>query len=98
MSRPRTPPSASSAAATRPSPWTTSSSATRRTWWGRRSRSLRVDDHAEPVAELQRLYDKSLERYQPFIACLAGRHDPVGLTDRTQIEQRVARFHAARVG
>jgi uncharacterized Ntn-hydrolase superfamily protein len=57
---------------------------------------LRVDDHAEPVAELQRLYDKSLERYQPFIACLAGRHDPVGLTDRTQIEQRVARFHAAR--
>ena len=55
---------------------------------------LRVDDHPEPIAELRRLYDKSLERYQPFIACLAGRHDPVGLTDRTEIEARIAQFHA----
>ena len=37
---------------------------------------IRVDDHAEPVQELQRLYRVSLERYQPFTACLAGRHDP----------------------
>ncbi|MGI4778266.1 MAG: DUF1028 domain-containing protein [Janthinobacterium lividum] len=56
---------------------------------------LRVDDHDEPLRELDRLYRKSLERYQPFIACLAGRHDPVGLTDRAEIEARVARFHAA---
>jgi uncharacterized Ntn-hydrolase superfamily protein len=56
---------------------------------------LRVDDHAEPLAELQRLWRKSLERYQPFIACLAGRHDPVGLTDRTAIEARIERFQAA---
>jgi uncharacterized Ntn-hydrolase superfamily protein len=56
---------------------------------------IRVDDHAEPIVELQRLYAKSLERYQPFIACLAGRHDPVGLTDRTEIEARIAAFHAA---
>ena len=56
---------------------------------------LRVDDHTEPVVELQRLYAKSLERYQPFIACLAGRHDGVGLTDRAEIEARIARFHAA---
>ena len=27
---------------------------------------LRVDDHAEPLAELQRIYRKSLERYQPL--------------------------------
>lgn len=59
---------------------------------------LRVDDHAEPVQELQRLYRKSLERYQPFMACLAGRHDPVGLTDRAQIEARIASFHAQREG
>jgi uncharacterized Ntn-hydrolase superfamily protein len=59
---------------------------------------LRVDDHAEPVQELQRLYRVSLERYQPFMACLAGRHDPVGLTDRARIEERVARFHAQREG
>ena len=57
---------------------------------------LRVDDHAEPIVELQRLYRKSLERYQPFIACLAGRHDSVGLLDRTEIEARVERFHAGR--
>jgi len=44
---------------------------------------------------LKRLYAKSLERYQPFIACLAGRHDPVGLTDRDEIEARIAEFQAA---
>jgi uncharacterized Ntn-hydrolase superfamily protein len=59
---------------------------------------LRVDDHHEPVRELQRLYAKSLERYQPFMACLAGRHDPVGITDRTVIEERIAAFHAKRGG
>lgn len=55
---------------------------------------LRVDDHAEPIIELQRLYRVSLQRYQPFMACLAGRHDPVGLTDRAQIEARIDAFHA----
>lgn len=57
---------------------------------------LRVDDHAEPMTELRRLYDISLQRFQPFVACLAGRHDPVGLTDRAMIEARVQQFHAAR--
>ncbi|MFZ2649652.1 MAG: DUF1028 domain-containing protein [Burkholderiaceae bacterium] len=55
---------------------------------------LRVDDHAEPIEELRRLYRKSLERFQPFIACLAGRLDPVGLTDRNAIEAAVSRFQA----
>ena len=58
---------------------------------------LRVDDHEEPVIELQRLYRKSLERYQPFIACLAGRHDATGVTDRSEIEARIAAFHGVRV-
>ena len=57
---------------------------------------LRVDDHEEPLTELTRLYRKSLERYQPFMACLASRHDPVGLTDRDEIEARIARFHQDR--
>lgn len=57
---------------------------------------IRVDDHEEPIAELARLYAKSLERYQPFMACLPGRHDATGLTDRTQIEARIARFHEQR--
>ncbi len=53
---------------------------------------LRVDDHADPLAELQRLYRISQQRYQAFVACLPGRHDPVGITDRAEIEQRVAQF------
>jgi uncharacterized Ntn-hydrolase superfamily protein len=57
---------------------------------------LRVDDHTEPVRELQRLYDVSLERFQPFTACLAGRRDPVGELDRAKIEAAIERFHAER--
>ncbi len=59
---------------------------------------LRVDDHAEPVRELQRLYDVSLERFQPFVACLPGRRNPVGELDRARIEASIDRFHAARRG
>ena len=54
---------------------------------------IRVDDHTEPLLELQRLYQKSRERFLPFTACLAGRHDPVGLTDRAAIEARVQAYH-----
>jgi len=57
---------------------------------------IRVDDHAEPMAELRRLYTVSLQRYQPFVACLAGRHDPVGELDRARIEARVEAFVASR--
>ena len=57
---------------------------------------LRVDDHVEPIAELRRLYAKSLERYQPFLACLPKRGDPVGLIDRSEIEARIARFQDTR--
>jgi uncharacterized Ntn-hydrolase superfamily protein len=60
------------------------------------SLDLRVDDHEEPLAELRRLYEKSLERLQPFIACLPGRHDPVGVLQRDEIERRVEAFLAAR--
>jgi uncharacterized Ntn-hydrolase superfamily protein len=58
---------------------------------------LRVDDHPEPLTELLRLYVKSLERYQPFIACLPSRARPAGLTDRAQIEAEIECFHAATV-
>ncbi|MFT3817337.1 MAG: DUF1028 domain-containing protein [Rubrivivax sp.] len=56
---------------------------------------LRVDDHEQPLQELQRLYQVSLQRFQPFVACLAGRHDPVGETDRSRIEARIQQFTAA---
>ena len=57
---------------------------------------MRVDDHLEPIIELQRLYQVSLDRFQPFAACLAGRHNPVGIIDRVQIEARIAQFQADR--
>jgi uncharacterized Ntn-hydrolase superfamily protein len=57
--------------------------------------SLRVDDHAEPIDELKRLHTVSLERFQPFVACLASRARPAGITDRAVIEAEIARFHAA---
>jgi uncharacterized Ntn-hydrolase superfamily protein len=60
------------------------------------SLDLRVDDHAEPLPELRRLYEKSLERFQPFLACLPGRRDPVGLLHRDEIERRVEAFAVAR--
>ena len=60
------------------------------------SLDLRVDDHEEPLVELRRLYEKSLERLQPFIACLPGRRDPVGLLHRDEIERRVEAFVAGR--
>ena len=60
------------------------------------SLDLRVDDHVEPIVELRRLHETSLERFQPFVACLAGRDDPVGLLQRDAIEARIAAFAAAR--
>lgn len=58
---------------------------------------LRVDDHDEPITELLRLYAKSLERYQPFTACLPTQARPAGLFDRSLIEAEVQRFHASRL-
>ena len=57
---------------------------------------LRVDDDAEPIDELRRLYDKSFERFQPFVACLASSRDPVGLLRRDEIEARIEASLAAR--
>ena len=53
---------------------------------------LRVDDHENPLRELRRLYEKSLERFQPFSACLPSKARPAGITDRAVIEEEVARF------
>jgi uncharacterized Ntn-hydrolase superfamily protein len=56
---------------------------------------LRVDDHPEPLGELRRLYEKSFERFQPYVACLPSRARPAGITDRSVIEAEIARFAAA---
>ena len=57
---------------------------------------LRVDDHPEPLIELRRLYEKSLERYQAFLGCLPGRDRAAGITDRAEIEAAIVRFNLAR--
>jgi uncharacterized Ntn-hydrolase superfamily protein len=57
---------------------------------------LRVDDHAEPLVELRRLYLKSLERYQPFVACLPSRANPAGVLERGAIEAAILRFNVER--
>ena len=53
---------------------------------------IRVDDPEDPIAELQRLYRKSLERFQPFASCLPSRANPAGITDRAVIEETVQKF------
>jgi len=53
---------------------------------------LRVDDHAEPLAELRRLYEKAHERFIPYLKCGPSRTRPWGITDRTVIEQEIARY------
>jgi len=60
------------------------------------SLDLRVDDHADPLAELRRLHEVSLERFQPFVECLPSRSRPAGVTDRAKIEAHIAQFQAAR--
>jgi uncharacterized Ntn-hydrolase superfamily protein len=57
---------------------------------------LRVDDHEEPLVELRRLYEKSLERFQPFLACMASHARPAGVLDRAVIETEIQRFQATR--
>lgn len=58
------------------------------------SLDLRVDDHAEPFIELRRLYEKSQERFYPFVECLPGRGRPSGTIERPLIEAHIERFHA----
>ena len=59
---------------------------------------LRVDDHAEPFLELRRLYDKSLERFQPVLECLPSRHRPSGITERSEIDAHIERYLARNKG
>ena len=54
---------------------------------------LRVDDHADPLAELERLERISRERFVLFRRMLPTRNDPVGVTDRGVIESKLAQAH-----
>jgi uncharacterized Ntn-hydrolase superfamily protein len=51
---------------------------------------LRVDDAAEPLVELRRLYAKAQERFVPYLSCSPSQARPWGIFDREEIERRIA--------
>src|ERR1043165_5257915 len=54
--------------------------------------NLRVDDHAEPLAELRRLYEKAHERFIPYLGCSPSKARPWGIFDRARIEEEISRY------
>jgi uncharacterized Ntn-hydrolase superfamily protein len=50
---------------------------------------LRVDDHADPLAELERLEQVSRARWVHFRNFLPSRNNPAGITDRKIIEASI---------
>jgi uncharacterized Ntn-hydrolase superfamily protein len=52
---------------------------------------LRVDDHADPLTELERLETVSRELFVHFRRFLPNRRDRVGVTDRALIENEIAK-------
>ena len=56
---------------------------------------IRVDDHAEPLVELRRLYEEARRRYLVFHRFLPTRNDPSGVFDRVVINAEVERVEKA---
>ena len=52
---------------------------------------LRVDDHADPLAELARLEGVARERFVHFRRLMPRRDAPSGLTDRGELDAHIAR-------
>ncbi|WP_102106732.1 DUF1028 domain-containing protein [Oceaniglobus roseus] len=57
---------------------------------------LRVDDHAQPLDELDRLWDVAQERYLACTLAMGTRDNFSGLTDRAPIEDAILRTTAER--
>lgn len=57
---------------------------------------LRVDDHPDPLAELERLEQASRELWVHFRELLPTRKDPAGTTDRAVIDARIEAAKCAR--
>ena len=51
---------------------------------------LRVDDHADPLAELARLQQVARERWVHFRRQMPNRAAPSGMVDRNELEARIA--------
>lgn len=56
---------------------------------------LRVDDHPDPLAELERLEKVSRERFVHFMRILPSRRNRAGVIDRDAIESEIAKAIAA---
>ncbi|MCW5744960.1 MAG: DUF1028 domain-containing protein [Alphaproteobacteria bacterium] len=59
---------------------------------------LRVDDHADPLAELERLETVSRQHWVHFRQFMPTRSNPAGITDRATIEAGIAAGQAAETG
>jgi len=59
---------------------------------------IRADDHAEPLAELRRLYEEARRMYLVFAQFLPTARNPSGIYDRTVINAEVLRVQEALRG
>jgi uncharacterized Ntn-hydrolase superfamily protein len=59
--------------------------------------SIRADDHPDPLEELWRLYNVAQERYLYVAETMPTRDNPHGLTDRTEIDRKIAKLEADRI-
>jgi len=57
---------------------------------------IRADDHADPLAELRRLYAVAAERYLLFMQTVPTRQNPNGMLDRSNIDAEIAAREAER--
>lgn len=51
---------------------------------------LRVDDHTDPLAEIERLYDVTQERFIHFAELMATTDNFSGIADRRHVDERIA--------
>jgi uncharacterized Ntn-hydrolase superfamily protein len=56
---------------------------------------IRVDDHTDPLAELARLEEVSRGRYLHYRKVMPSKANPAGVTNRAEIERRIAQSMAA---
>jgi uncharacterized Ntn-hydrolase superfamily protein len=59
---------------------------------------IRVDDHADPLAELARLEEVARGRFLHYRKFMPSNANPAGVTDRAEIERRIAESMAAEKG
>ncbi|PZR92996.1 MAG: DUF1028 domain-containing protein [Stutzerimonas stutzeri] len=56
---------------------------------------IRVDDHAEPLTELRRIWRVAHQRSVPFQQASPSRARPAGVTDRAELDRLCAEYAAA---